>query len=94
MVLRFDLVVTDDFDGPSDADTVLIAVTNVLAVDAGVDQQVTEGDSVQLNGLNSLAINGYISDYQWTQLEGPVVVLNNSGSGAPTFTAPPVYAAT
>jgi hypothetical protein len=55
---------------------------------------VTEGDSVQLNGLNSLAINGYISDYQWAQLEGPVVVLNNSGSGAPAFTAPPVDAAT
>jgi hypothetical protein len=92
VVLRFSLVVSDDFDGPSSADTVVITVTNVLAVDAGVDQQVTEGDSVQLNGLNSLAINGYISDYQWAQLEGPVVVLNNSSSGAPIFTAPPVDA--
>jgi len=91
-VLRFSLVVTDDFDGPSSADTVAITVTNVLAVNAGVDQQVTEGETVQLNGLNSLAINGSITDYQWTQTEGPSVELNSNGSAAPTFTAPQVDA--
>ena len=94
VVLRFDLVVTDDFDGPSSVDTVAITVTNVLAVDAGVDQQITEGDSVQLNGLNSLAINGRIADYLWTQTEGPEVMLNNASSAAPTFTAPLVDATT
>ena len=91
--LEFTLVVTDNEDAESTEDMVTITVTNV-AVDAGVDQQATEGDSVGLNGINSLAINGDISRYRWTQLEGPPVALDNRDNAMPSFVAPEVAATT
>ena len=89
-VLQFDLVVTDSVGAASAIDSVTVTVGNALAVDAGVDQQITEGDVVYLNGLNSLSINRSIAAYRWTQIEGPAVVLNNRGSAAASFSAPMV----
>ena len=92
-VLVFSLVVTDN-NGDTDTASVSITVTNVLVVDAGTDQQMTEGDIVQLNGLNSLGVNGSIVNYLWTQTEGPTVMLDDSGSATPSFIAPAVDATT
>jgi hypothetical protein len=88
IVLQFDLVVTDSLGAPSTVDSVSITVTNALAVDAGVDQQITEGDVVYLNGLNSLSINSRIVRYRWIQTEGPAVTLDNRNSATPSFIAP------
>ncbi len=92
-VLVFSLVVTDN-NGDTDTASVSITVANVLVVDAGTDQQMTEGDIVQLNGLNSLGVNGSIVNYLWTQTEGPTVILDDSGSATPSFIAPAVDATT
>jgi len=87
-LLQFDLVVTDSVGAASAVDSVTVTVGNALAVDAGVDQQVTEGDVVYLNGLNSLSINRSIARYLWIQIEGPAVVLSNRGRATASFTAP------
>ncbi len=92
-VLVFSLVVTDN-NGDTDTASVSITVANVLVVDAGTDQQMTEGNIVQLNGLNSLGVNGSIVNYLWTQTEGPTVMLDDSGSATPSFVAPAVDATT
>ncbi len=57
--------------------------------DAGRDQHVLSPGLVTLDGTNS-----YISDpgagvwYQWTQVEGPAVTLDDPNAARPTFTAP------
>jgi len=88
-VLQFSLMVTDN-DGDTDTALVSIKVTDALVVDAGADQQITEGDIVQLNGLNSLGVNSNIVSYLWTQTEGPKVILDDSTSATPSFIAPAV----
>ncbi|MCP4768126.1 MAG: hypothetical protein GY875_17880 [Gammaproteobacteria bacterium] len=87
-LLQFELVVTDSVGASSAVDSVTVTVGNALVVDAGVDQQVTEGDVVYLNGLNSLSLNRSIAAYLWIQLEGPVVALNDARSATASFTAP------
>ena len=92
-VLMFLLEVTDN-DGDTDTASVTIKVTNALVVDAGTDQQITEGDIVQLNGLNSLGVSDMYVNYMWTQTEGPTVILDDSSSATPSFIAPAVDATT
>ena len=92
-VLMFLLEVTDN-DGDKDTASVTIEVTNALVVDAGTDQQITEGDILQLNGLNSLGVSDSIVSYLWTQTEGPTVILDDSSSATPSFVAPAVGATT
>jgi hypothetical protein len=52
--------------------------------DAGADQTVDEGDLVVLDGTASSA--GVT--YQWVQLAGPPVVLDDDTAATPSFTAP------
>lgn len=55
---------------------------------AGADQQVQLGATVQLNGLASSDPEGSPITYSWTQIGGPSVTLSNASSAQPTFTAP------
>ena len=57
---------------------------------AGVDQTVTEGFTVSLDGASSYAtISGAtIVSYAWTQTSGPTVGLNAATTASPIFTAP------
>jgi hypothetical protein len=55
---------------------------------AGNDQAVLVGKTVTLNGSGSSDANGTIASYQWTQVSGPAVVLSDTTSSQPTFTAP------
>jgi hypothetical protein len=90
--LTFELTVTDD-GGSSDTDTVIVNVSNVNqppTADAGPDQTVGEGTSVTLDGSNSSDPDGAIVAYDWTQISGVTVVLFNSSSDQPYFTAPDV----
>jgi hypothetical protein len=57
---------------------------------AGGDQTVNEGDTVDLDGSNSLYLDGSITSYHWAQLSGKPVTLSDSTSDQPTFTAPQV----
>ncbi len=91
-LLQFELVVTGGFGGSSTTDRVDITVLNAVAPDAGVDQQVTEGETVRLNGINSLSIRNSISSYRWTQTDGPFVVLSSDVIATPSFDAPEVVA--
>jgi hypothetical protein len=61
---------------------------------AGVNQTVTSGVTVTLNGTASNDADGSISTYAWTQSAGtPAVTLANAATSQPTFPAPTVTAA-
>jgi LmbE family N-acetylglucosaminyl deacetylase len=55
---------------------------------AGTDQTVAEGASVQLNGSGSSDPNNDPLSYQWTQTAGTPVVLSNPNAVNPGFVAP------
>lgn len=57
---------------------------------AGPDQIVNEGDNVQLDGTASSDFDGDPITFQWTQTDGPNVILSSLTSSNPTFTAPDV----
>lgn len=95
--LRFQLTVTDD-GGLSDADSVTVTVqrgeNRPPVANAGPDQSATSGARVVLNGGNSTdpdsATNG-IADFQWRQIAGTTVALNQTGvPGRVDFIAPTV----
>ncbi len=56
--------------------------------DAGPDQTVYAGESVGLNGSNSIDPENDIVAYLWTQETGNAVILSDPGVPNPTFTAP------
>ena len=92
--LNFQVTVTDN-EGGSATDAVSITVNAVNAdpiANAGSDQGVNEQSTVNLNGSASVDNDGTIASYSWTQTVGPAVILNNSATVAPNFTAPTVSA--
>ena len=95
--LSFELTVTDD-DGSQDADTVGITILANAAptANAGVDLQVYENNTVQLDGSASSDSDGSISAYSWQQIDssGFPVSLSDATAAQPTFTAPAVAADT
>ncbi|MFX1412144.1 MAG: PKD domain-containing protein, partial [Promethearchaeota archaeon] len=94
-MLTFQLTVTD-VSGESDSDFVIIYVVaenEAPVADAGLDQVVTEGAAVTLDGLDSYdpedPNNGIIS-YLWEQSAGTIVTLYNATTPTPHFTAPQI----
>lgn len=83
------LTVTDDL-GDSDSDEVVITIKPIVPPDsnAGPDQLVESESTVELQGSNSTDSDGEIIAYQWIQLTGPQVTLNDPGLSDPSFTAP------
>ncbi|MBV1908287.1 MAG: hypothetical protein KUG78_03140 [Kangiellaceae bacterium] len=89
---------TDPTDSDSDDDGILDGpdtdplVDNPPTSDAGDDFNVRENNITQLNGTNS--IDGDDPDnttalvYTWSQLAGTNVILDNTSSDTPSFTAP------
>ena len=57
---------------------------------AGSSQDVQSGNTVVLDGSNSVDSDGVLQSYTWTQLKGPAVTLDNANSVMPGFTAPAV----
>ncbi|MCJ8269600.1 MAG: hypothetical protein MJK04_09380, partial [Psychrosphaera sp.] len=90
-VLSFTLTVTDNENTVhTDEVSVTVSPLNLLInANAGVDQTVNEATEVTLSAANSTADNP-ITDYQWTQLGGSTVVINNANEAIATFTAPVV----
>ena len=93
--LTFQLTVTDD-DGQPDTDTVQVTIVNNIApvADAGADQTVNEGVTVNLDGSGSSDADGSIAAYAWTQTAGTPVTLSGANTATPSFTAPAVAADT
>jgi len=88
----FEVTVSDG--QATDTDTVSVTVEPVNdppTVDAGSDQTVTEGDSVQLAGSASDVDDSSLT-YSWTQTGGSSVTLSDADTATPTFTAPDVDA--
>lgn len=56
--------------------------------DSGVDQTVVAGEVVTLSADGSLDLEGESLTYQWTQVQGPWVALENASAATTTFTAP------
>jgi hypothetical protein len=55
---------------------------------AGPDQTVASGATVQLDGSGSTDPEGQALTFMWTQTSGPAVTLSDPTSATPTFTAP------
>ena len=66
-----------------------LAVPSLQAI-AGVDFAVFAGQTAMLDGTQSFSRQRGRSTYQWTQLDGPAVVLSGATSLSPTFLAPSV----
>jgi hypothetical protein len=60
---------------------------------AGSDQMVNSGALVQLDATGSSDPDDGIAAYQWSQIDGPTVVLSDPQAVNPTFKAPDVGAA-
>ena len=87
--LTFSLVVTDNQGATSAADTVVIHDTDQQpTANAGPDQAVTGGLTVNLNGTGSSDPNGDTLTYAWTQTAGPPVTLSGANTATPSFTTP------
>jgi len=89
--LEFRLRVIDDTDA-KDSDRVFIQVepyTNQPpVVNAGPDQIVAPGTTVQLSSLGSTDPDGTIIKYKWIQTRGPTVSLSNKSSPETSFIMP------
>ena len=93
--LTFELTVSDN-DGAQDSATVTITILDNAAptANAGANQSVNEGATVELDGSASSDPDGNIASYSWQQIDssGYSVSLSDSSSAQPTFTAPAVSA--
>lgn len=56
--------------------------------DAGPDQTISSGATVQLDGSGSSDPSGNSLTYQWIQISGPAVVLDSATSSSPSFESP------
>ncbi|MBF0451722.1 MAG: carboxypeptidase regulatory-like domain-containing protein, partial [Candidatus Magnetomorum sp.] len=61
-----------------------------LVANAGLDQSIKEGDLVELDASLSYDPANAIDHYQWIQLSGPSVILDNPSAIHPQFIAPEV----
>ena len=93
-ILSFQLTVADPYGGLSAAATVNVVLNHRPVAAAGVDQTVTSGALVTLDGSGSVDPDGQAITYTWTQSSGPAVTLSNAHVVKPTFTAPTVTTAT
>ncbi|OGR07605.1 MAG: hypothetical protein A2511_13520 [Deltaproteobacteria bacterium RIFOXYD12_FULL_50_9] len=77
-------------DGQLDSNIAMVnitmqAVNHLPVADAGPDQTVFEGETVQLNGVNSFDPDSAIASYEWTQIDGPTVLLSDPNAIQPSF---------
>ncbi len=93
-ILIFRLTVTDDEGGVTNDDINITAnpVNHPPVVDAGIDVSIAELTQQTLHAQASDPdADGVIASYQWSQIGGPAVSLNNANSVDADFTAPAVY---
>lgn len=66
----------------------------VPLADAGDDQKVAVGQTVELDGTGSKDPDGDALTYEWTEIDGPEVTIDNANTPKPSFVAPSVMAST
>ncbi len=72
----------------SEKDLISIIVNHPPIADAGDDQNVSAGESVELDGSRSHDLEESELHYNWRQVIGPEVLLLNSDTATPSFVAP------
>jgi len=82
------LTVSDGFATSAPATATVTVLNSVPIADAGSDQDITQRQTVTLDGTGSRDIDGTIVAYQWTQLTGKKVRLSGADAAVATFTAP------
>lgn len=91
--LTFELTTTNG--GGSSTDSVVVTVNPkplpLPVANAGIDQTVVSGTTVNLSGAAS---TGTIASYAWKQTVGPTVALSSANTVATSFAAPTVAATT
>ena len=89
--IALELVVSDGREASPPA-TILIGIVENAAplANAGVDLTKDEGSIVALNAMASTDVDGDGLFFEWTQVSGPTVSMDNPGSPTPFFTAPKV----
>lgn len=95
-VLVFELIVTD-YTGVSKTDSCIVNVTWVNEppiAQAGEDQTVSAGDTVRLTAIASSDSDNGIIAYQWTQRQGPAVILADAEASVTSFRAPAINGCT
>jgi hypothetical protein len=93
--LTFALTVTD-YSGQSSTDTCIVNITALNeppTADAGLDQTVSKSSAVMLDGSNSVDPDDGIATFEWSQTDGPSVVLSSTLTANTSFTAPDVGSA-
>ena len=89
--LTFTLTVSDGYLDSQDQVSVVVSNINQLPVAvAGPDQVVPVGAEVKLDGSGSFDPDGDPLFFQWQQVSGPAVVLNDPGQALAAFTAPQI----
>jgi len=86
--LTFQLVVTDN-EGKTGTDSVDAIVNRAPVAVAGDDLTVPTDLPGTLDATGSFDPDGVITGYQWTQLQGAPVQIQNAGTPVATFIAPP-----
>ena len=92
VALAYELTITDD-RGHKCTDNCVVNVTTINAAPAslaGDDKQANPGSQVTLDGSASTDIDGPTLTYQWRQLLGIPVTLNDTTIASPQFTAPAI----
>jgi predicted secreted protein len=80
-------------DSATSASTTLIVTeppNQPPTADAGTDQTVAEGSTVNLDGSSSSDPDGDSLSYSWEQTAGEAVTLDGADTATPSFTAPSV----
>ena len=91
VALTFQLTVSDGALSAMDEVQVTVEQDNHAPIaDAGEPQTVRPGSVVTLNGTSSYDPDNDPFGYQWVQVSGPSVTLQNATSATPSFTAPQV----
>ena len=89
--LVFRLTVNDGKAPSQDQVSILVTSVNMAPeADAGPDQEVEERAEVFLDGRASSDPNGNAISFEWEQLSGPVVTVQDSSATVASFTAPQV----
>lgn len=95
---EFQLTAADGTNTGSDTVAVLVIASNppvsVPVANAGADRTVPPGVVVELDGRGSVDPAGGALIFQWRQISGPAISLQNAETAAASFTAPQVTADT